>query len=145
MKAGTTEIDVTGWESVGSTQNSDHFLMEPKVMVTIYRAGSHDNEHTAREQLRFQEKCIQERGGGFDLIVCIDNLVSQDAASRRVYAREPNPKSFRGVALVGGTVLSRGVASFFLGISNTAVPMRFCRSIEDARTWFAGLAPPLGG
>ena len=135
-KVGSTEIDVGGWEAVGATQNSEHFILQPKVLVTVYKEGSRDNEHTARDQLRFQEEFIQASGGQFGLIVLIDNLVSQDAASRRVYAKEPNPHNFRGVALVGGTFLSRGVAAFFLGISRTAVPMKFFPTIDEALAWF---------
>jgi hypothetical protein len=145
MKVGTAEIDISSWEPVGSTRNCDHFLAEPKLMISVYKEGSKDNEGDAREQLRFQEEFIESRGGGFDLIVLIDNLVSQDAASRRVYAQEPTPSNFRGTALVGGSFLSRGVASFFLGISSTAVPMKFFASIDDARAWLDGLDAPGGG
>jgi len=144
MNAGVGEIDVETLEKVGTTDLSDHYLLEPNILLTIYRENSVDTQDTARKQLEFQEDYMRSKGHRFGLLVLIDNLVAQDAASRRVYAKEPSDGVFLGVALVGGSMLSRGVASFFLGISNTAVPMKFFATVRDAQGWFHKLQEKCG-
>jgi hypothetical protein len=135
ISVGNEVIDISGWEHIGTTQNSDHYLAEPDIIATIYREGSVDVEHTAREQLNFQHDYISKQGRKHGLLVFIDTLVSQDAASRRVYSKEPRPELFNGVALVGGTRLSRGVASFFIGISRLLVEQRFFATYREAMGW----------
>jgi hypothetical protein len=140
MRIGDVEVNSEAWEEIGETQNSKHFFIEPDTVVSIYNEKSVDSELRAREQLNFQEVFIRSKEKEMGLIVFIDNLVSQDAASRRVYAQEPDSSLFKGVALVGGSVLSRAVASFFLGISHTAVPMRFYARFQDAYDWLEALS-----
>ena len=140
MKIGNVEIHAEDWEEIGVTQNSTHFYVKPDIIVTIYHEKSVDTELKAREQLNFQEVFIKGKGKKMGLIVFIDNLVSQDAASRQVYAKEPDSKLFKGVSLVGGSMLSRGLASFFLGIKHTAVPMKFHASFQDACHWLEKLS-----
>ncbi len=140
MKIGKVDINAEDWEEIGETQISRHFYVKSDIIVTIYNEKSVDTELKAREQLNFQETFIKSKGQKMGLIVLIDNLVSQDAASRQVYAKEPDRSVFHGVSLVGGSMLSRGVASFFLGIAHTAVPMKFHAHFQDACHWFEELS-----
>lgn len=140
MKIGKVEINAEGWEEIGRTENSRHYYVKPDVIVCIFTEKSTDNEVKAREKLVFHEDYIKSKGKKMGLVVFIDNLVTQDPASRQVYAKEPDNKVFTGVSLVGGSVLSRSLASFFLGISNTAVPMKFHATYQDACHWLKTLS-----
>ena len=69
------------------------------------------------------------------VVVFFDRMKGQDAGARRIYHREPDSKLLLGTALVGGTLLGRAMASFFLGLSKTQVPVKLFADLNDALSW----------
>ncbi len=61
--------------------------------------------------------------------------MSQDAAARRVYAEEMDPRLVHGTALVVSNPLSRAIGSFFLGLTKPRIPVALFPSVEAAVPW----------
>ena len=73
------------------------------------------------------------------MLVLFDRMKGQDAGARRVYQAEPDSKLLLGTALVGGTLLGRAMASFFLGLSKTQVRVKLFADLKDALRWARAL------
>lgn len=126
--------DPARWRPLGRTANSDYFEIEPGLMACVPRSRSSDTEATARENAEFQERYWVELGRLGTCIVFFDQLLDQTTEARRVYATFPF-KNQRATALVGGTLLSRAIASFFTGLSVPTTRTKFFALPEEAILW----------
>ncbi len=133
-----TAPDTSGWKFVGRTANSRYFVVERGILACVPDPKSSDTESSAKENVRFQELYWTERAEHGTCMVFFDQLVDQTAAARRVYATYPF-RSQRATALVGGTALSRAIASFFTGLSQPATRTKFFGSATDAAEWCRNL------
>jgi hypothetical protein len=122
------------WSPAGETSNTRYFVAEERVLVGVTNPGSADDGKTARENVDFQNAWVRKQGGGV-ILIFIDNLVSQDKDARRVYQTGLDATVFRGCALVGGSLLSRAIGSFFLGIARPRVPIKLCKTVDDGLEW----------
>lgn len=134
------EPDVSNWKKLGATGNTQYYEVEPGILGAIPHRGVSDNEQSARQNNVFQMEYF--RGGGRPgcVVVFFDRMKGQDAGARRVYQREPDAKLLLGTALVGGTLLGRAMASFFLGLSKTQVPVKLFGDLDDALDWVRRLS-----
>jgi hypothetical protein len=130
----TVEIDVSRWTLVGETANAKNYAAEPNVLAVVPDPGTHDTGATARENILAQAAYLRPLGGGV-VVIFFDNLASQDKDARRVYQTECDPSWMRGTALIGGSMLSRAIASFFLGLSRPRTPVRMFGAFDDALAW----------
>lgn len=126
--------DPSLWTLRGMTSNSRYFDIEPGILACVPFPGSSDTEATARENTRFQETYWIERDRIGVCIVFFDYLVDQTAAARKVYTTFPF-RGQRATALVGGTALSRAIASFFMGLSVPSTKTRLFGAYPDALAW----------
>lgn len=127
------------WEKVGSTSNTDYYVDDERVLLVLPHAGAHDTGPTARENLDFQHGWFASNDDPPVLIIFFDRLVSQDRAARKLYSEDTKSPWALGFALVGGSLLSRAMGSFFLGLARTAIPLKFYPSMADARPWIRSL------
>jgi hypothetical protein len=127
--------DTSGWPFVGETSNSRYYLIEPDVLAALPAAGSADDLATARENVGFQNAYFRTAGHPGVVVVFFDNLVSQDKDARRIYQQEPDLTVLRGVALVGGSLLSRAIGSFFLGLSKPRIALKMFSELAEALAW----------
>lgn len=123
------------WSQVGSTSNTDYYVDHERVLLVLPHPASHDTDATARENLDFQHRYFAERDDPPVLAIFFDRLASQDRAARKTYSQDTTSPWALGFALVGGSLLSRAMGSFFLGLSRTAIPLRFFPSLAEARPW----------
>jgi hypothetical protein len=128
-------IDTGGWQAVGETANSKYFLIEDGVLGAVPRPGSVDDHGSAREEARFQNAYWKRTGTRGAAVVFLDNVVSQDKDARHVYQTEIDPRTTLGAGLVGGTILSRAIGAFFLGIASPRYPIRMFGTLDDALVW----------
>ena len=135
------EPDISSWKKLGATANTQYYEIEPGMLGAIRHPGSSDDARSARQNNVFQMEYF--RGGSRPgcVVVFFDRMKGQDAGARRVYQREPDAKLLLGTALVGGSLLGRAMASFFLGLSKTHVPVKLFGDLHDALHW----ARRLGG
>jgi len=128
------DVPTAKWKFLGDGLNSKNYEIEPHVMAGVPNPGASDDLLTARDNVAFQNKLFKEWGGGV-VLVFFDNLVSQDKDARRVYQTEPEQPHFRGCGLVGGTLLSRAIMSFFVGLTKPRVPIKLFGNLPDALQW----------
>lgn len=129
------DIDTSAWTAVGETANTRYFEIGSDVLAGVPRPGAVDDQTSARENIAFQNEHWHKKGHGGVVVVFFDNMVSQDKDARRVYQADPDPSVMFGTALVGGTMLSRAMGSFFLGIARPRIPVRMCATLADALGW----------
>ena len=137
----TADIDVSRWTLIGETRNATNYAVEANVMAVVPHPGSHDTGSTARENILAQAAHLRPQGGGV-VVIFFDNLTSQDKDARRVYQAESDPAWMRGTALIGGSMMSRAIGSFFLGLSRPHTPLRMFESFDEALAWARELNGP---
>jgi len=120
---------------VGDTFNTEYFVFEPDILVVSPALGYKDNIEAARSNMEWQQTFARKLGKKCGLVVVLNNLLSQDAESRKVYSDGLLPELFYGSALVVGNPLSRAIGSFFIGLSKPVIPLTLVKSIEDGITW----------
>jgi len=120
---------------VGDTFNTQYFMFEPDILVVNPTPGYKDNVDAARSNIEWQQTFARKLGRKCGLVVVLNNLLSQDAESRKVYSDGLLPDLFYGSALVVGNSLSRAIGSFFIGLSRPVIPLTLVKSIEEGIAW----------
>ena len=131
-----------GLIKVGATSNTHYFTpaSERELLVVSPNAGLIDSPDQARENVAYQSAhAMALSGKRCGVIVRMDRLFSQDAASRQVYAEGMKPELFFGAALVVPSPLSRAIGSFFIGLSKPAIPTRLFKSTSEALAWLRSI------
>lgn len=127
------------WEKVGSTTNSDYYVDHERILLVLPHPGAHDTQATAREEVDFQHGWFAGNDDPPLLMIFFDRLASQDRAARKLYSEDTKHPWALGFALVGGSLLSRAMGSFFLGLAKTGIPLKFFPNMVEARAWLRGL------
>jgi hypothetical protein len=126
-------------KSAGKTFNTEYSKVEPDILIVTPESGYKDNVQAARQNMAWQQDFARKLGRKCGVVVVMNNLLSQDVDSRKVYAEGLSPELFYGSALVVNNALSRAIGSFFIGLSRPAVPLTLVGSIEEGITWLEGI------
>jgi hypothetical protein len=127
------------WEHVGSSANTEYYVDHERILLVLPHPGSHDTAATARANIEFQHKWVAAHDDPPLLMIFFDRLASQDRAARKLYSESTTLPWALGFALVGGSLLSRAMGSFFLGLSKTAIPLKFFPTMPEGRAWLRSL------
>jgi len=119
-------------EKVGESANSEYYALPDGVLVTIPLEGSTDNRQTATENRDFQNQYYRDKGRKGGIIIFFDRMKSQDKDARKVYE---NVEMLTCTAMVGGTLLTRAMFSFFLGLARPAMPIKLFADFDGALGW----------
>lgn len=139
------DFDPTLLRRVGGTGAGAYYELEPDIVVALPQKGYVQREPDARASLEEFGRIVRERGRRAALIVLVDEVRSQDAGSRRVWADEADPDLYCGLALVCGSALARAIGSFFMGLSRPRVRLRMFADLEAARQWAHSMVEEHGG
>ncbi len=139
-------IDTSSWTWAGSSGPAGaYFLAAPDVLVAVPEDGYIQSETGARESLALFNRIAEESGRRMAVIVLVDRVKSQDAASRRVWS-EPTEKNLRcALALVCASPLSRAIGSFFIGLNRPPSPTKMLGTYREALTWCQRMVEEHGG
>jgi hypothetical protein len=129
------------YKSVGSTVNTDYTIADPDILIVTPKPKTVDNPELARINVEFQANYASQLGSKCSVVVVMTNLLSQDAATRRIYSEGITPAQFFGIALVVGNPLARAIGSFFMGISRPEVETKMFNSVENAVAWLQTIRP----
>jgi hypothetical protein len=129
------QIDTSKWEAVGETANTRYFVIKEGVLGAVPHPRSTDNLTTARENMAFQNEYFKKRGEPGVVVIFFDALVEQDKDARRVYQTDGDDKLVLASLLVGGTLLSRAMGSFFLGLAKPRIPVKLFKGLDEALAW----------
>jgi len=117
-------------KKVGNTFNTEYFTYNEDILVVNPNPG-----YKARSNMEWQQFFARSLERKCGLVVVLNNLLSQDAESRKVYSDGMLPELFYGSALVVSNTLSRAIGSFFIGLSKPVIPLTLVGSIEDGIAW----------
>ena len=126
---------------IGTTSNSDYFMVAPHIIVAAPRSGSVDDAASARENVQFQHAYARALGRPCAVIVLLGSLSNQDAAARRVYADQMDPSLVFATALVVNSALARAMGSFFLGLTKPRLALGLFPSLDACLPWIEAHAP----
>ena len=122
-------------KKIGNTFNTEYFACNEDILVVNPNPGYKDNVEAARSNMEWQQVFARNLERKCGLVVVLNNLLSQDAESRKVYSDGMLPELFYGSALVVSNPLSRAIGSFFIGLSKPVIPLTLVGSIEDGIAW----------
>jgi hypothetical protein len=129
------EINTKDWKPVGTTSNTHYYDVEDGILAAVPNLGSADDRKAAVENVEFQDAYWHKLGRGGVVLVFFDRLVSQSKEARQAYGTLHDLEVMRATALIGGSVLGRTIASFFLGLFKPQVPVKMFGTTADALTW----------
>jgi hypothetical protein len=69
------------------------------------------------------------------LVIMANNLLAQEAESRRVYAENVVPELFFGISMVVNNPISRIIGSMGLRLSTLRVPICLVENVESGINW----------
>lgn len=138
-------FDLGELERVGGTAAGGYFELEQDIILAVPHEGYAQRESDSRASLLEFARIVRERGRRAALIVLVDSVRSQDAASRRVWAQEADPDLYCGLALVCSSALARAIGSFFVGLNRPRVPLGMFADLEAAWTWARQTVEEHGG
>jgi hypothetical protein len=129
-------VDTSAWVQVGGTAAGAYYQVgaEP-VLVAVPVDGYMQTEAGALKSLSEFERLAREMNQPMAVIILVDRVASQDAASRRVWAERADPRLHQGLALVCSSLLSRAIGSFFMGLNRPKVPTRMFGTYPEALEW----------
>ncbi|MEM1029796.1 MAG: hypothetical protein AAGA56_00830 [Myxococcota bacterium] len=119
-------------EKVTESANSEYYALPDGVLVTIPFEGSTDDRATAEENKKIQNAYYEERGRKGGIVIFFDRMKSQDKDARKVYE---TVEMLTCTAMVGGSLLTRAMFSFFIGISRPTMPIKLFADFESAVRW----------
>lgn len=128
------DIDTTGWESVGRTTNTQYFRLDDRLLVALPDVGTTDTAASATDNFAYQAAWFEKEGAPGSVLVFFDRMANQEPGARRVYAAARSPW-VTATALIGGTMLGRAMASFFMGLSRPKMPTRMFGNFDEALSW----------
>ena len=123
------------WVSIGEHSNAEYFIGGPRLLIAWPQRGAVDTESSAKANSTFQRDYFREQGTTGVVAIYFDRMASQDRAARKVYTEGTSADWCAGIALIGGTMLTRAMGSFFMGLSQPSVPIRMFASLDDASSW----------
>lgn len=129
------------FKSVGNTVNTDYTIADPDILIATPKPGTVDSPELAKINVEFQTNYARDLGKPCCVVVTVDNLLAQDAQTRRVYTEGIGEPLLYGLALVVGNPLGRAIASFFMGLSRPKMPTKMFDSIESAVAWAQTIRP----
>ena len=122
------------WTFLGRTSNTANYVSGP-LLIALPDVGARDDGAAARENAQSQLDYFAELGRPGVIAIFFDRLSHQDREARHAYSTMGGPETVRGIALIGGSLMTRALGSFFLGISQTQMPLKMFASYAEARPW----------
>lgn len=123
-------------KKVGTAPRHDLMIAEADdILIVVPEQGFKDTADASRLTVAALREYAQKLGKRCSLVVVANNLLSQDAESRRVYAEDVTPDLFFGVTLVVSSPLARAIGSVAIRLTKMPIPFSLSESIEAGIAW----------
>jgi hypothetical protein len=133
--------DFSQYQHIGTRSDVDYYLVDHDIILIVPQKDFLDNPERARESADFQDSYARQLGRKCGDVVVMANILSQDAATRRVYSEQAANGLYYGVALIVDNALSRALASFLIGMTKTVIPMKLFDTTEKGIVWLQTIRP----
>jgi len=133
--------DYSKYQHLATMTGADYYLIDTDIILIVPPKGFLDTPKQARESAEFQSAYARKLGKKIATMVVMSNVLSQDAETRRIYNDQPASGLYYGAVLVVDNALSRALASFLIGMSQTKVPVKLFDSVEKGINWLRTIRP----
>lgn len=133
--------DFTKYRQIHELFGAKYYLVDDDIILIVPPKGFVDNAQQARASADYQDAYARQLGKKCALVILMSNVLSQDAETRRVYNEQPASGCYYGAALIVDNALSRAIASFLIGLSQTLVPIKLFDSVEKGIAWLRTIRP----
>ena len=123
-------------KKVGSAPH--HELMtagSDDILIVVPEAGFKDTPDASRATVAALRDYAQKVGKRCGLVVVANNLLAQEAESRRVYAAGVTPDLFFGIVMVVSSPLARVIGNIATRLTTMKVPLVLAETIEAGIAW----------
>lgn len=130
-------------EKIGTVPHHDLMIAEADdILIVVPEAGFKDTAETARVTVAALRDYASRLGKPCGLVIVANNLLAQDAESRRVYAASITPDLFFSVTLVVSSPLARSIGNVAVRLTKMPIPLALTETIEAGIKWSTGNRKP---
>lgn len=123
-------------KKVGTAPHHDLLTAEADdILIVLPEPGFKDTADTARATVAALQAYGRQLGKRCGLVIVANNLLAQEAESRRVYSEGITADQFFGVAMVVSSPLARAIGSVAIRLTTMQVPLTLVDSIEAGIAW----------
>ncbi len=133
--------DYSQYRLLTNLAGADYYLIDDDIILIVPPKGFVDNPQQARASVVFQDGYVRQLRKKCATMVVMSNVLAQDAETRRIYNDQAASGLYYGAAIIVDNALSRAIASFLIGMSQTRVPLKLFDSVEKGINWLRTVRP----
>lgn len=123
-------------KKVGSAPHHDLMIADADdILIVVPEEGFKDTAEVSHLTVIALREYAQKLGKKCGLVIVANNLLAQDAESRRNYAEGITPDLFFGVTMVVSSPLARAIGSVAIRLTVMHIPFGLSESIESGIIW----------
>ncbi len=123
-------------KKVGSAPHHDLLIADADdILVVLPEEGFKDTADAARVTVSALRDYASRLGKKCGLVIVANNILAQEAESRRVYADGVTPDLFFGVTMVVTRPVARIIGNLALRLSVMQVPLNVVENIDEGIAW----------
>ena len=123
-------------KKVGSAPHHELMIADADdILIVVPEEGYKDTAEVSRLTVAALREYAQKLGKRCGLVIIANNMLSQDAEARRVYAEDVTADLFFGVTMVVSSPLARAIGSVATRLTKMPIPLSLSESIEAGIDW----------
>ncbi len=123
-------------KKVASAPHHDLMIAEAEdILIVVPEEGFKDTPDASRVTLDALRDYARKLGKKCGLVIVANNLLAQEAESRRIYADGVTPDLFFGIVMVVTSPLARAIGNLATHLQALKVPLVLAESIEAGIAW----------
>ena len=123
-------------KKIGSAPHHDLFIADADYILVVQpEEGFKDTAETSRLTVAALREYAGQLGKKCGLVIVANNLLAQEAESRRVYSENVTPDLFFGITMVVSSPLARAIGNMAMRLNTLKVPIVLVDSIEAGIAW----------
>ena len=123
-------------KKVGGAPHHDLMIANAEdILIVVPEQGFKDTAETSRLTVVALREYAQKLGKKCGLVIIANNLLAQDAESRRNYAEGVTSDLFFGVTMAVSSPLARAIGNVAIRLTTMQVPLSLSESVESGIAW----------
>lgn len=123
-------------KKVGSAPHHDLLIADADdILVVLPEEGFKDTADASRVTVSALREYASRLGKKCGLVIVANNILAQEAESRRVYADGVTPDLFFGVTMVVTRPVARIIGNLAVRLSVMQVPLNVVENIDEGIAW----------
>jgi hypothetical protein len=123
-------------KKIGSAPHHDLMIASAEdILIVVPEPGFKDTAEVSRLVVAALREYAGKSGQKCGLVILANNLLAQEAESRRNYAEGITADRFFGVTLVVSSPLARAIGNVALRLTRMQIPLTLSESIEAGIAW----------